>query len=94
MTGYATTTLSGDVAAAMQLLRRVTKPTTKAQKRGLILPLHELAACEARPISVSCKWLRTHVLDRSLAMCRARVRFEVEPTRVRVLGAALCVSLR
>ncbi len=60
MTGYATTTLSGDVAAAMQLLRRVTKPTTKAQKRGLILPLHELAACEARPTRASCKWPRTH----------------------------------
>ncbi|KAK9845458.1 hypothetical protein WJX81_006885 [Elliptochloris bilobata] len=47
MAGYATTTLSGDVAAAMKLLRRLTKLQTKAHKRGLILPLHELAACEA-----------------------------------------------
>ena len=49
MAGYATTTLSGDVAAAMKLLRRLTKPQTKAHKRGLILPLHEMAAAEARP---------------------------------------------
>lgn len=53
MAGYATTTLSGDVAAAMKLLRRLTKPQLKAHKRGLILPLHELAAAEARTC-VSC----------------------------------------
>ncbi len=78
MTGYATTTLSGDVAAAMQLLRRVTKPTTKAQKRGLILPLHELAACEARPARAPCKWPRMQGLD------HRRVRI-----RATVMGAAL-----
>ncbi len=45
---YATATLSGDVANALALLKRMTRPTLRKQKAGLLIPPKELACCHVR----------------------------------------------
>lgn len=45
---YATATLSGDVANALALLKRLTKPSSRKAQRGLLIPPDELAECEVR----------------------------------------------
>ena len=45
---YATATLSGDVANALSLLKRLTKPASRKAQRGLLIPPDELANCEVR----------------------------------------------
>lgn len=47
---YATATLSGDVANALALLKRMTRPTTRKQKSGLLIAPKELACCHVRPL--------------------------------------------
>lgn len=42
---YATATLSGDVANALALLKRMTRPVLRKQKSGLLIPAKELACC-------------------------------------------------
>lgn len=48
MNVYATATLSGDVANALALLKRMTRPTARKQKAGLLIPPKELACCHVR----------------------------------------------
>ena len=48
-TAYSQALLSGDVAAALSLLKRLTKPQQRKQKRELLIPPDELQACEVRP---------------------------------------------
>ena len=43
---YNSASLSGDVATALSLLKRLTKPATRKQKQGLLIPPEELLACE------------------------------------------------
>lgn len=43
---YATATLSGDVANAIALLKRMARPTSRRHKAGLLIPAKELAACQ------------------------------------------------
>ena len=43
---YATATLSGDVANALSLLKRLTKPASRKAQRGLLIPTEEIANCE------------------------------------------------
>ena len=46
---YATATLSGDVANAIALLKRMARPAGRRHKAGLLIPAKELAACQVRP---------------------------------------------
>ena len=46
---YATATLSGDVASALSLLKRLTKPSSRKAKSGLLIPAEDLATCEVLP---------------------------------------------
>ena len=43
---YATATLSGDVANALSLLKRLTNPNLKKQRCGLLIPEEELQDCK------------------------------------------------
>ena len=45
---YATATLSGDVANAIALLKRMARPASRRHKAGLLIPARELASCQAR----------------------------------------------
>ncbi len=45
---YATAHLSGDVANAVTLLKRMTRPASRKHKAGLLVPSAELAACQVR----------------------------------------------
>ena len=55
---YATATLSGDVASALSLLKRLTKPASRKAQRGLLIPLDELASCEvSHPVDVINHWV-------------------------------------
>ena len=44
---YATAHLSGDVANAVTLLKRMTRPASRKHKAGLLVSSEELAACQA-----------------------------------------------
>lgn len=48
MNVYATAHLSGDVANAVTLLKRMTRPSTRKHKAGLLIPSTDLAACPVR----------------------------------------------
>ena len=43
---YATAHLSGDVANAVTLLKRMTRPASRKHKAGLLVSSEELAACQ------------------------------------------------
>ena len=43
---YATAHLSGDVANAVTLLKRMTRPASRKHKAGLLVTSEELAACQ------------------------------------------------
>ena len=45
---YATAHLSGDVANAVTLLKRMTRPASRKHKAGLLIPSADLAACQVR----------------------------------------------
>ena len=49
-TAYSQALLSGDVAAALSLLKRLTKPQQRKQKHGLLIPPDELLACEVQTL--------------------------------------------
>ena len=48
---YATAHLSGDVANAVTLLKRMTRPASRKHKAGLLIPSADLAACQVRTLS-------------------------------------------
>ncbi|KAK9901349.1 hypothetical protein WJX75_007725 [Coccomyxa subellipsoidea] len=52
---YATATLSGDVANALALLKRMTLPALRKQKSGLLIPAKELACCHGVAFTVMHK---------------------------------------
>ena len=43
---YATAHLSGDVANAVTLLKRMTRPASRKHKAGLLIPSPDLAECQ------------------------------------------------
>ena len=51
---YATAHLSGDVANAVTLLKRMTRPASRKHKAGLLVSSEELAACQ-----VGLRWCRS-----------------------------------
>ncbi|CAL8470958.1 g10500 [Coccomyxa elongata] len=55
MNVYATATLSGDVANALALLKRMTRPTARKQKAGLLIPPKELACCHGVAFTIMHK---------------------------------------
>ena len=58
---YATAHLSGDVANAVTLLKRMTRPSSRKHKAGLLIPSTDIAACQVR-MSFLCwrVWLIEH----------------------------------
>lgn len=51
MNVYATAHLSGDVANAVTLLKRMTRPSSRKHKAGLLIPSADLAACQVPTLS-------------------------------------------
>ena len=51
---YATATLSGDVANAIELLKRMARPSSRRHKAGLLIPTKELASCQVSAPAVAC----------------------------------------
>lgn len=47
---YATAHLSGDVANAVTLLKRMTRPSSRKHKAGLLIPSTDIAACQVRNV--------------------------------------------
>lgn len=62
---YATATLSGDVANALALLKRMTLPALRKQKSGLLIPAKELACCHVRLLNLTQS--PAHCLDAEAA---------------------------
>lgn len=62
MNVYATAHLSGDVANAVTLLKRMTRPSSRKHKAGLLIPSADLAACQVPlpPWRPSCGHQRDH----------------------------------
>ena len=52
MNVYATAHLSGDVANAVTLLKRMTRPSSRKHKAGLLIPSADLAACQVPVLSM------------------------------------------
>ena len=56
---YATAHLSGDVANAVTLLKRMTRPSSRKHKAGLLIPSADLAACQVTTVLGNTYfWLR------------------------------------
>ncbi len=49
---YATAHLSGDVANAVTLLKRMTRPSSRKHKAGLLIASTDIAACQVRNRSI------------------------------------------
>ena len=56
MNVYATAHLSGDVANAVTLLKRMTRPSSRKHKAGLLIPSADLAACQVPTLLQLLLW--------------------------------------
>ena len=92
---YATAHLSGDVANAVTLLKRMTRPASRKHKAGLLVSSEELAACQVglpllQTLSnrgfYSSSWLRS--------CCIKFASHNLSPVTVRVPEGLLHSSLQ